>query len=169
MKIRKRHFLKSGEIRVLKNLIAENLGSDILDVIPKKATIELIVFDDGSRLYMIDGEPYFLEKKNKFFPTIWILDKFSMDFPKVVINLGAVMRVSKGADIMVPGITYINKNIKEGDIVIVVDEKHERVIAVGLALMSSDKIKESEKGRAIRNIHHVGDKLWKAVNEILKS
>jgi PUA domain protein len=118
---------------------------------------------------MVNGEPYFLEKNNKIFPTIWFLDKFSMDIPKVVINLGAVMRVSKGADVMIPGITHINKNIKEGDIVVVVDEKHERVIAVGLALMSSDKIKESEKGRAIRNIHHVGDKLWKTVNEILKS
>ncbi len=169
MKVRKRHFLKSGEIKTLKNLIAENLGSNALDIIPKKATIELIVFDDGSRLYMVNGEPYFLEKNNKIFPTIWFLDKFSMDIPKVVINLGAVMRVSKGADVMIPGITHINKNIKEGDIVVVVDEKHERVIAVGLALMSSDKIKESEKGRAIRNIHHVGDKLWKTVNEILKS
>lgn len=169
MKVRKRHFLKSGEIRLLKKLIVENLGSNILDVIPKKATFELMVFDDGSRLYMVNGEPYFLERNNKFFPTIWVLDKFSIDLPKVVINLGAVMRVSKGADVMVPGITHINKNIKEGDIVVIVDEKHERVIAIGIALMSSDEIRKSEKGRAIRNIHHVGDKLWKTINEILKS
>jgi len=70
---------------------------------------------------------------------------------------------------MVPGITHIYKKFQRGDIVIVVEEKHERVIAVGIALMEYDEIVKSEKGKAIRNIHHVGDKLWKTINTIIKS
>ncbi|MHA1721682.1 MAG: DUF1947 domain-containing protein [Candidatus Baldrarchaeia archaeon] len=167
MKIRKRHFLKSGEFKTLKKLITENLGQEALNTIPKNANLELIVFDDGTYLYMVNGSPYFLKRGEKFFPTIWFLDKFSVDLPKVVIDLGAVARVSKGADVMVPGITHINKKFKEGDIVIVVEEKHERVIAVGLAQMEYDEIITSKKGKAIRNIHHVGDKLWKIISTII--
>jgi len=169
MKIRKRHFLRSGELKTLKNLIVKNLGQKAINAIPKDANLELIVFDDGTHLYMVDGKPYFFKKGEKIFPTILFLDNFSIDLPKVVIDLGAVARVSKGADIMVPGITHIYKKFQRGDIVIVVEEKHERVIAVGIALMESDEIIKSEKGKAIRNTHHVGDKLWKTINTIIKN
>lgn len=169
MKIRKRHFLRSGELKALKNLIAQSLGRKILNAIPKDANLELIVFDDETHLYMVNGKPYFFKQNEKIFPTIWFLDKFSTDLPQVVIDLGAVARVSRGADVMVPGITQIYKKFQRGDIVIVVEEKHERVIAVGIALMEYDEIVKSKRGRAIRNVHHVGDKLWKTINTIIKS
>ncbi|MCK4927213.1 MAG: RNA-binding protein, partial [Candidatus Aenigmarchaeota archaeon] len=33
-------------------------------------------------------------------------------------------------------------------------------LAVGLSLYSSDDMQKLEKGRVMKNIHHVGDVLW---------
>jgi len=37
---------------------------------------------------MVDGKPCFFKKGGKIFPTILFLDNFSIDLPKVVIDLG---------------------------------------------------------------------------------
>ena len=65
-----------------------------------------------------------------------------------------------GADVMAPGIVDADEDIKEGDVVFVVDENHKKPICVGIALMDGKSMKESDKGRAIKNLHYVGDKIW---------
>ncbi|ENN96481.1 RNA-binding protein [Methanocaldococcus villosus KIN24-T80] len=60
---------------------------------------------------------------------------------------------------MVPGIKEVD-NFNKGDVVFVLDEVHKKPICVGIALMSHEEIKNSEKGKAIKNIHYVGDKIW---------
>jgi PUA domain protein len=78
----------------------------------------------------------------------------------VVVDMGAVKFVIKGADIMSPGITDADPNIKEGDLVIIVDETHRKPLATGRSLISGHDMVENSEGKAVKTIHHIGDKLW---------
>ena len=61
---------------------------------------------------------------------------------------------------MAPGIVSINGAFKKNDILLVVDERHEKPLAVGVALFNSQTMNKTKHGKVVRNLHHVGDKLW---------
>ena len=71
--------------------------------------------------------------------------------------MGAVEFVYNGADIMAPGIVEADKNISEGDLVWVREVEHEKPLAVGKALTQGKEMIESEEGKVVKNLHHVGD------------
>ena len=81
--------------------------------------------------------------------------------------MGAVGFVTKGADIMAPGIIDADVNIQENDHVWICDEKHRKPLAVGIALMTGEEMKSKNTGKAIKNIHYVGDKLWNLSNKVM--
>ena len=85
--------------------------------------------------------------------------------PKVVVDMGAVPHICNGADVMVPGIVETD-SFEEKTIVRVVDERHGKNISVGVSLMSSNKILEAERGKAVKNIHYIGDRIWKFIREL---
>ena len=74
--------------------------------------------------------------------------------------MGAIKFLSGGADLMRPGIVEIEEKIKEGDFISVIDINNKKPIIVGIALYSTDDIKEQLSGKSIQNIHYVGDKIW---------
>lgn len=61
---------------------------------------------------------------------------------------------------MAPGIVAADPEIKEGDLVIIVEETHKKALAIGKALMGGQEMAEATSGKAIKSITHVGDKLW---------
>jgi len=65
-----------------------------------------------------------------------------------------------GADVMKPGIVYADERIKENDFVFVTVEGKDSPIAVGLALCNGTEM-IGEKGKAVKNIHHLKDKIWR--------
>lgn len=75
--------------------------------------------------------------------------------------MGAIRFVANGADIMSPGIVDADNNIEEGDQVWICDEEHYKPLAVGIALCSGPAMIKENTGKAIQNIHYVGDDLWK--------
>lgn len=74
--------------------------------------------------------------------------------------MGAVPYVCKGADVMAPGIREIQGEFDENELLLVVDERHGKPLAVGSAVFSSEELKKIKHGKAIKNLHYVGDKLW---------
>ncbi|MCD6492629.1 MAG: pseudouridine synthase, partial [Archaeoglobaceae archaeon] len=78
----------------------------------------------------------------------------------VVVDEGALKFIMNGADIMKPGIVYADENIKKGDFVYVAVEGKETPIAVGIALTNGKEMTDG-KGKAVKNIHHLKDKIWK--------
>ena len=78
----------------------------------------------------------------------------------VVVDMGAVKFVVKGADVMTPGIVDSDKNIKPNDMVWICDEKNKKPLAVGIALISGEDMIKKEKGKAVIILHYVGDNLW---------
>jgi PUA domain protein len=75
--------------------------------------------------------------------------------------MGAVKFIINGADIMRPGIKELDQTITKDDFVAIIDINNKKPIAIGLALYSSSKIQTMTTGKVIKNIHYVGDELWK--------
>jgi len=124
----------------------------------KPGVVEEAEVGNGSELYLIDGEPLIARKDGVLFPTLihpW-LDKF----PVVVVDMGAIPHICRGADVMAPGIVEIRGDFEKGGLVIVRDIRHMKSLAVGEALIPSEIISSTKKGKSVRNLHHVGDRLW---------
>ena len=80
--------------------------------------------------------------------------------PKIVVDTGAVPYVVRGAAVMLPGIVSTDKIIKKDDYVVIVDEKHDKPLAIGIALLDGSEISKEKKGKGILNVHYIGDRIW---------
>lgn len=79
----------------------------------------------------------------------------------VTVDAGAVPYVYNGADVMAPGIVEADASIQPGDFVWVRDEANGAPLAVGQALRTGEEMVAERQGKAVRSVHHVGDRLWK--------
>jgi PUA domain protein len=61
---------------------------------------------------------------------------------------------------MAPGIRSAAEGIQVGDLVLVVDEKHSKGLAMGILIMERSEVLQKKKGKAIKNVHYVGDEIW---------
>jgi PUA domain protein len=84
-----------------------------------------------------------------------ILEKF----PYVMVDMGAVKFMCKGANVMRPGIKKYSE-FNKGDIVCVVEESHRKFLAIGKTLVSSQELESMEKGEVMKNLHYISDKYW---------
>ncbi|MDX1441786.1 MAG: PUA domain-containing protein [Nitrosopumilaceae archaeon] len=80
-------------------------------------------------------------------------------FPYVMVDMGAVKFMCKGANVMRPGIKKFSE-FKKDSIVCVIEESHHKFLAVGKTLVSSQDLEEMEKGEVLKNLHYVSDKFW---------
>ena len=96
-----------------------------------------------------------------FLDDIPMLEKF----PYVIVDMGAIKFVCKGANVMRPGITKFS-DFDVDDIVCVIEESHHKFLAVGKAKMSSKQINEIDKGETIKNLHYISDEFWEIRKEI---
>lgn len=154
MKIKKRYFLQKKK---LKKLI-DQLGN--YSTLIKPNTRVEIVESDPYDIILIDGQPLIMNIENTYFPTLKGALELNITEKYVVVDMGAVKFVANGADIMSPGILDADPDIKEGDLVIIVDEAHRKPLSTGRALISGPEMVESNEGKAIKSIHYIGDELW---------
>lgn len=107
-----------------------------------------------------DSEPvFFYDKDDRLVPCLKLLLKQNF-LKRVVVNMGAVPFMAKGADLMRPGIVGVDAGLKEGEFVAIVDEDNMKPIAVGESLFSKEEMEDMESGKMVLNIHHVGDDIW---------
>jgi PUA domain protein len=149
----KRHMLRKKEAKQISKQLAETTGIEV------KGDMERVEID-GKVVILVDGEPIILEHDGRFYFTVYGILKFKPERGKVVVDEGAMPYIMNGADVMKPGIIYADESIKAGDFVYVVVEKKETPLAVGIALVDG-KDMVGGKGKAVKNIHHLKDKIWK--------
>ena len=154
MPSRRRYPLKAKDAKLILDQAIENLKVDFA----MESTVEVVESNVGD-IYIIDGKPILFKSVNRILPTL-LFSEFITKAPKVVVDMGAVPFVCKGATIMAPGIVRIEGNFTIGDMVLVVDAKHGKALAIGEALMNSDTVKDTKKGPIVKTIHYVSDKLW---------
>jgi PUA domain protein len=122
-------------------------------------TLEKITLEECS-LILVDGKPLLFEIEGHLFPTVRGALEMKLQKRVVTVDKGAIRFVSNGADIMAPGVIAADPEIKEGDLVIIVEETHQKPLAIGKAIMGGSEMVEAASGKAIKSITHVGDKLW---------
>jgi PUA-domain protein len=154
LKIRKRYHLKK---KMLKE-VEKTLG-DYSTILKPKSKVEIIE-TDLEDIILIDGSPMIMMIEGEPFPTLKGALELDIQSRYVVVDMGAVKFVVKGADIMSPGITDADPNIKEGDLVIIIDETHRKPLATGRSIISGPEMVENKEGKAVKSIHHIGDKVW---------
>ena len=96
-----------------------------------------------------------------FLDEVSILEKF----PYVIVDMGAIKFVCKGANVMRPGITKFS-DFEKGDIVCVIEESQHKFLAVGKAEMPSRQLDDTNKGEVIKNMHYISDIFWESKKEI---
>ncbi|WP_158613729.1 DUF1947 domain-containing protein [Sulfodiicoccus acidiphilus] len=95
-------------------------------------------------------------------PTICAVNKLGVRLPKVLVDDGAVMALSKGADLFVPGIRGTEGELRVGGLVVATTLKG---IPVAILKVKTILGQEVTKGKFGENIHHVGDELWEACSK----
>jgi len=136
-------------------------------LVGSKVNVE-VVETDFCEIYLVVGKPLFFKNAKGVFPTLLFQD-FALHAPKVVIDMGAVPYVCKGADVMAPGIVSIEGEFVIGDIVLVVDEKYGKSLALGESLYNSETARSIKQGAVVRNFHFVSDKIWNFAKMLFES
>lgn len=120
-----------------------------------KVTSELGIF------IKVNNELQYFYIDNKIIPLLKLLQ--TNNFLKTIsVDMGAIKFVVSGADIMRPGIVEINDSIAKDDIIAIVDQNNKKPLAIGVALDSAENLQIQEKGKSVKTIHWIGDKIWEA-------
>ena len=157
-KKRRRHFLKEKEAKRFLLEVSKTLGTDIEQLFGSKTRVEVNETETAG-IFIFNGKPLLARSNGALFPTLLFEELFPL-MPKIVVDMGAVPYVCKGADVMAPGVVAIKGEFKEKDLLLIVDERHGKPLAVGVALFSSEDMKNVNHGKTVKNLHYVGDKLW---------
>jgi len=80
-------------------------------------------------------------------------------FPSVMVDMGAIKFMCKGANVMRPGIKKFTEFEKD-KLVCIIEESQNKFLAVGKAMVSSSEMEDMEKGEIIKNMHYISDKFW---------
>jgi PUA domain protein len=158
LRIKARHHLREDAIRKILDNLRVTFGEGVDSVFSGK-TWEIAETDEEQDFIMINGEPLLFSVEGEAFPTVRGALKLKPTRKRVVVDMGAVKFVAKGADIMSPGIVEADPEIHIGDLVIITDQMHNKPLAVGRALVNGDQM-AGNKGKAIKSIHYVGDRIW---------
>ena len=123
-----------------------------------KSRVELEKIRDTEVIF-VDGLPVAFRRKETIAPVL-VNEPAIARLPGVVVDMGAVPHVVSGADIMAPGVRAVRGQFSSGQLVVVVDEKHGKHLAVGRCLLDSVALAQSKKGKVVQNLHYVGDPIW---------
>jgi PUA-domain protein len=156
LELRHRHRLRRKEIAKFAEDLQKALGvstfseDDAVDLAegPRFNVILLGSFAYG---FVVDNEAYL---------TVRGLLKWPPQKAFASVDEGAIKFLCNGADVMGPGISEVDTSIKAGDFVWVRDFKHKKPLVAGKALVDGSAMASKAPGKAIKNLHFVGDELW---------
>jgi PUA domain protein len=156
-------------LRHLKDKEAKQIVKEYLTRFPVAAVklnlgshLQELLVSDGS-VFFADDIPILVRRDTFWIPSL----KFQVvldSLPKIIVDMGAIPHVTNGAQIMRPGIRLISGSFSKGDLVVIQDEKFKKPIAVGAADLDSESMLSVAKGRAVTNLHYVGDDFWNVFN-----
>jgi PUA-domain protein len=155
MQVKSRHHLRADAVDDLETALAEQLGVELDADTYEKVELEdedydLVLVDGDIAVFYVDGEPFL---------TVRGANEYPPEHNVVTVDAGAISFVSDGADVMRPGIVEADDSINAGDLVVIAEENHGKVLAVGRARTGGDDM-VGDEGKVVDSIHHVGDDLY---------
>jgi PUA-domain protein len=154
----RRYSLKSKQAKQILNEVSERLKVNVETLFGPKPNVEVAESAVGD-IYLVNDKPLFFTAEKKVLPTL-LFQEFVSRAPKIVVDMGAIPYVCNGADVMAPGIVRVEGEFAKGDLVLVVDEKHGKPLAVGESLRDSADVRNTKQGAVVKNVHFVSDKIW---------
>lgn len=133
--------------------------------VPNVKSLKVYVAEEGKRLLVADDEVFGVQIGDRLLPFVAAKPEILSGFPSVTVDMGAVKFVCNGAKVMRPGITNF-ESFGKGDIILVKDQVHGKVLASGIALEDSLTAKEMQKGYVVENLHYISDELWDEFKKI---
>ncbi len=155
---KRRHPIRRSQVTDLIETLKGEIGPSA-ELFSAK-TIEVLETGTELHIYLVDKEPLLIEKDGILFPSL--RGALARPFPerRVVVDMGAISYVVNGADIMRPGIKSVSPDVIAGRPVQIVDERHGKPLALGVALFDAEDLIGQEKGKVVKTFHHVGDEIW---------
>jgi PUA domain protein len=154
----RRYALKTKDAKQVLSEAQAKLKLNLEGLFGSKAIVEVVESEVGE-VYLIGGKPLFFKSGDKILPTL-LFSEFTAKAPKIVVDMGAVPYVCKGADVMAPGIVRIEGEFGKGDLALVVDVKFGKALALGESLMDAETARATKKGPVVKTLHYVSDKIW---------
>ena len=158
MPTKRRYSLKTKEAKQVLTDASASTKIDLETLFGAKTNVEVAESEIGS-IYIIGGKPLLFKTGKKVLPTLQF-SEFVATAPKIVVDMGAVPYVCKGATIMAPGIVRIDGDFLMSELVVVVDMKFGKALGIGETLTDSATAKQTKKGPVIKTLHYVSDKIW---------
>jgi PUA domain protein len=155
---RKRHSIRKAQISILEQRLRSEIGEAALEFFGDP--VEIVETNTSLQLFLSCRKPVLMEDNGILFPTIRGALEYPFPQRKLVVDAGAVPYVVNGADVMRPGVVAITDDIRAGSPVQIAEERHGKVIAIGVALFGASEMRSMLTGKVCRNIHHVGDDIW---------
>jgi PUA-domain protein len=158
IQLKKRHPIGKSDVARLFSRLREELGDEAGLFVQQR--VEIVETNTDLVIFLIDKKPVIMDLRGVIFPTL----RGALEHPfagrRLTVDSGAVSFVVNGADVMRPGVVSVSDDVRAGSPVQIVEERHGKPIAIGIALYSAAEIRARETGKVCRNIHHVGDEIW---------
>src|SRR5450756_16066 len=113
----RRYPLKAKEAKQIVEEASKTLKLDLETLFGSKVNVEVVESDVGL-IYLIDGKPVLFKAGDRVLPTL-LFTEFTAKAPKIVVDMGAIPYVCKGATVMAPGIVRIEGEFSKSDLVLV--------------------------------------------------
>ena len=147
------------------NLISKTETTALLKIVSEKWKMEfpkiknLKVHQISNEAQIIIGNGIkILKTDEEYLPFLTEIEMLKK-FPNVMVDVGAIKFMCKGANLMRPGIKKFTEFEKD-QLVCIIEESHHKFLAVGKAIVSSNELENMEKGEIIKNMHYISDKFW---------
>ncbi len=162
----RRYPLKAKEAKQIVEEASKKLRLDVESLFGAKANVEVVESDVGD-IYLIEGKPVLYKVGDEILPTL-LFSEFNSIAPKIVVDMGAIPYVCKGATVMAPGIVRIEGEFNKGNLVLIVDMKHGKALALGESLLDAEIAKQTKKGPVVKTLHYVSDKIWEYTKNLVE-
>jgi len=159
-----RYFLKDKETKALLDRASRRLKADFKQILVGNPGIE-VIRTEVAQIFFANGKPLLIEADGNLYPSL-VSNELLAIMPKVIVDMGAVPYVCKGADVMAPGIRRYERDFGKGDLVVIIDEKYGKAVAIGEALFDREEAVKVNRGIVVKNVHFVSDKTWNRIKEL---
>jgi len=149
----KSNLISKSETAALLKIVSERWGIEC----PKLKNLKVHQISDEAQIITGKGIKI-LKIHDNYLPFLSETDTLEK-FPNVMVDIGAIKFMCKGANVMRPGIKKFTEFEKD-KIVCIIEESQHKFLAVGKAMISSSELENMEKGEVIENLHYVSDKFW---------
>jgi len=156
--VKKRHSIRKSQAQALLARLFDQIGNSAL--LFHADMIEVIETNADVSLFLVNKKMLLMDSGDWVFPTLKGAIQFPFHERRIVVDAGAIPYVVNGADVMRPGIVSVTDDVKANSPVQIVDERHGKPLAIGIALLDAPVIRASTSGKMCKNFHHVSDEIW---------